>query len=141
MTSHKLCGWRAQLSFISAPLGFDTDEGVGADEKGKKAQREQTTTSEGLGLSLSHPKNSTGRQFESRRTERNSGQQQPSSGLKPLPFFQYNGRFNPLTAVPFNSTADIMICYIKESSWAQKPAIHLDQSVTAEPDHCDITPH
>lgn len=48
LTSLKLCGSRAQLTFIWAPLGLDTDDGVRANKKG--TQREQTTTSEGFSL-------------------------------------------------------------------------------------------
>lgn len=36
LTSQKLCGLRAQLSFIAALLGFDTDEGVCANKSRKK---------------------------------------------------------------------------------------------------------
>lgn len=69
LTSHKLCGLRARLSFISAALGFDTDEGVRASKtRKKKTEREQTTTSEGFSLSQ-HPKHSTRRRSESHRSQ------------------------------------------------------------------------
>lgn len=56
MTSHKRCGWRAQLSFISAPLGFDTDEGVGADEKGKKGTKGADNNIRGFEFESQPPK-------------------------------------------------------------------------------------
>lgn len=50
LTSQKLCGLRAQLSFISALLGFDTDESVCANKRGEKkiahTKEQQTTISQ-----------------------------------------------------------------------------------------------
>lgn len=54
LTSQKLCGFRAQLSFIAALRGFDTDEGVRANKRRrrKKSHTQRSSRQQYLRVSV-----------------------------------------------------------------------------------------